>query len=498
MKPCPSSSLLNIPPALLPGEQYLSALPPGPSRLAEPKPKSGPDFCERHLQAVWADDRFRPAGLHTLGGERIEVIHPGHWNLGPGPDFQDCQLRIGEQTDPLTGDLEIDIQPSGWHQHGHDRNPQFQSVRFHLTYLEPAGSVPGLPETVVQFALGPALESDTGFSFEHIDLTAYPFAVHPSSQQAADRFRPWTPEKKFALLDAAGRARLLEKGRRLAQRCRVHDPEHQLYEEWMHVLGYRKNSLPFRKTAQLLSPAWIRHRGLDLDTIYACLLHLSGLAPIHHRGMDPAAAAYHRRLADHWWHFQEDFETRPLPVQHWKLQGIRPLNHPRRRLAAAASLLARQPGFFLHLTELKKQKPADIRVLLENLPLQLRHPFWDSRQGLKSPGGAKIFALVGRDRMLQFFTNVIVPLACFQDSEKSADWIAELKPEPANEITRRSAHFFFGPDASRSLLEVPLHQQGLIQLFQDFVLDPLARDPERLKERLDHVEQVIAQKHAGH
>ena len=49
---------------------------------------------------------------------------------------------------------------------------------------------------------------------------------------------------------------------------------------------------------------------------------------------------YVRRVWDHWWREREQFADLILPRELWCFHGVRPANHPQRRLALAAHWLA--------------------------------------------------------------------------------------------------------------------------------------------------------------
>ena len=51
-------------------------------------------LTERHLQILWLEQKLLK-NLITNQGESIEVISPGIWNTGPGPDFLKAHLKIG-------------------------------------------------------------------------------------------------------------------------------------------------------------------------------------------------------------------------------------------------------------------------------------------------------------------------------------------------------------------------------------------------------------------
>src|ERR1041385_1595757 len=88
---------------------------------------------ERLLQAIWLHQRLRREELKTLSGRNVRVLHPGFHNLEGGPDFKSAVIQYDEDL-PQTGDVEVDIRPSGWHGHGHDRNRAFQKVILHVVW----------------------------------------------------------------------------------------------------------------------------------------------------------------------------------------------------------------------------------------------------------------------------------------------------------------------------------------------------------------------------
>ena len=140
-------------------------------------PRSVLGFTERHLQCVWADDRLRPEGLQTAEGEPLEVEFPGEWNKGPGPDFLGAVLKVGDGSRRIAGDVEIHIHPADWRRHGHSADSRYARVCAHVAYFPGALPEGDLPPGTLQIALKSALERADGFSFDNIDLMAYPMAA---------------------------------------------------------------------------------------------------------------------------------------------------------------------------------------------------------------------------------------------------------------------------------------------------------------------------------
>src|SRR6058998_1481558 len=88
---------------------------------------------EKLVQAIWQHQRLKRDRLQTTSGQSLKVLHPGFHSVEGGPDFRGAVIQIGDQP-PQTGDVEVDLRPSGWRAHGHDRNPAFGSVVLHVVW----------------------------------------------------------------------------------------------------------------------------------------------------------------------------------------------------------------------------------------------------------------------------------------------------------------------------------------------------------------------------
>ena len=212
----------------------------------------GFSYTERHLQCVWFDAALRTGTLKTEQGDEIIVEHPGQWNLEDGPDFLDATLRVGPQQRRLTGDVELHVHPLDWQRHGHARNPVYARVVAHVTYFSGALPAAALPNGAVQVSLKDALAANPFFSFESLDLTAYPYAVREPATPCAHVLKKWSPDHVVGLFEAAGEERLRGKAARMAKAFPSEGPDQTLYEEIMAALGYKNNRAPFRYLAAQL------------------------------------------------------------------------------------------------------------------------------------------------------------------------------------------------------------------------------------------------------
>ncbi|MBT8042679.1 MAG: DUF2851 family protein [Pontiella sp.] len=399
-------------------------------------------YRERHLQCLWADPRHRPTQLKTSDGESLVVEYPGDWNLEAGPDFLNAVLLIGKEKRRVCGDLEIHIHPNAWNQHGHAGDPNFANTRFHTVYFE-GTDIPGL----IQIPLQEILSTDPRFSFENIDLTAYPYSI-PSGDFPLMNMHP---DRKIEWLKSAGEERLRLKTERLALAMQSKEPEQVLWEELLAALGYKNNKTPFRNLATTQPLARLRSLAQTPDEAYALLLGLSGLLPTN---PDPKWTAetkkFIRTVWDFWWKQSEELKELSLYKSDWTLAGIRPANHPVRRLMAAAY-------YAFAIPELVKNKG-----LLSNFP----DNFWNTHLSWKTKCDPT--ALVGTSRANAIITNVLIPLrAAMGETELDLE---VLPVEPSNSIIRQTAHALFGPDHTPKVYKSALARQGLIQIFHDYLI----------------------------
>ncbi|MCC7300567.1 MAG: DUF2851 family protein, partial [Verrucomicrobia bacterium] len=393
-----------------------------PSEVRETAGRYFP-YSERHLHALWFDDRLRPQNLKTSRGEPVTVENPGRWNLEAGPDFFDAVLLIGRERRRVAGDAEVHIFSNDWKNHGHSADPRYAGVRFHITWF--AGKIDEsiFPPGTVHISLADGCSAD----LESIDLSAYPY--HEPRASADFPMFGKSPDEIFQTLECAGEERLRQKTQRMAWLIQRRGEAQALYEEVSAALGYKHNKAPFRMLAQRLPLEALAQYGSDWKTIYAVLLGLSGLLPKQPTFSWPDASKKElRSLWDCWWREQHKWEeVEPLDKSDWRLAGVRPLNHPVRRLCALAQYAT--TGSFQTLEE----------------------SFWSQRIGWT--GKEKRAELVGKDRLTAIELNVFVP---YRLAKGDASALENLPVEPMNSVIRETAYTLFGPDHSPKLYRTAL------------------------------------------
>ncbi len=432
-------------------------------------------FSERHLRCVWTDPACRPAVLPAAGGQTVIVENPGRWNLEAGPDFLDAVLRVEPGARRVCGDVEIHVRPCDWSAHGHANDPRYARLAAHVTYF-PGVPVADLPAGIIEIPLRDALKAIRSFSFESIDLTAYPYGQRSDTPPCAAAMRQIPVDDRAAILEAAGEERLRRKAERLSTGMRDKTPAQTLYEEIFCALGYKNNRGPFRALAERVPAETLASIAGDrVPDAYALLCGAAGLLPAKAApAWDAETRQFIRGLWDFWWKHRERLESVAMSRSDWTLANIRPANHPLRRLMAAAALFSGPDNLVTRLNALdcsKDHRWMD-RVIADLKDIGL-DSYWAHRQGLSAARLQEPMALIGSGRAAALLVNVILPwlVACGKITHLDAPSLRDLPAEDDNRLVRHSAHALFGHDHNPALYHSGLRQQGLLQIFHDFCLN---------------------------
>lgn len=446
---------------------------------------------EKLLQAVWHHQRLQRDQLRTLEGRPVRVLHPGFPNVEGGPDFQAAVIQLGDEP-AVTGDVEIDLRASGWRAHGHDRNPAFRNVVLHVIWEGENQAQNAPPALVLRGRLdAPLGELSVWLGGE----TAQAF---PDEQRGkcCTPMRQLSEDQVLDLLRQAAGVRLRSKAAQFQARARQAGWEQSLWEGLFRALGYKRNAWPMQRLGEL-RPRWLpsqegwsvipagtapppslgSSQKASVLKVQARLLGLSGLLPIElTRNQDGSSDQYLRSVWDYWWRERDGFSDVMLPRALWRLHGLRPANHPQRRLALAATwatttdLAARIEQWCAEEIPSKKL----VSSLLESLRVEA-DDFWCWHWTLASPPFHKPQPLLGETRVSDIAVNVILPWLWIRAIEGGNQVVQERlekryfdwPPAEDNSVLRLARQRLLdgaSPDKKRGAAI----QQGLIQITRDF------------------------------
>ena len=259
------------------------------NHVAEIQGLYGPfTMAERVVQKIWLQGDFNRKALRLTDGRSLQVRTTGRWNLLGGPDFQSARLVIDSVE--ITGDVEVHFRASDWRAHGHEADAAYDRVRLHVVLFPPGeGERPALDHAqkeIPTLVLLPWL---------HRDLEEYASDDALEGLTARDEWRPvaelaiHSPAEIRALLAAKAESRWRQKVHFARIRIAKLGWPDALHHAALEILGYRQNR-----------PAMLAVAGrYSLD---------------RWNGPLDLAAVFEENRA------------------HWRLQGVRPANHPLRRL----------------------------------------------------------------------------------------------------------------------------------------------------------------------
>ena len=411
---------------------------------SEPVPQDPlPPITEKQLARLWQRRAARSRALQTERGHRIRVLYPGRPGVTAGPDFRDALLLV-EHQGLVQGDVEVHLRQHDWRSHGHHEDPNYNGVALHVA-LETTGTHSntvsgGKPPLVgLRGLLDDPPDDDT---LEEVRDHLWRLLERHGYR------RPDTAERMAALLNRAGDERFLDRSRVLQCLMSEQSPAQTLWESICEALGYRHNQHAFLQLAiaapidVLQATARRIPEGYRAATLENLLLNLAGLGD---RRRPATMVSHSSKLGP------------PLDAVQWNLFRVRPSNHPRRRVAGAAGLLARFADRGL-LRSLEEASSGGNPSALDKALVV----------GGRGPGDA---ALIGSGRARDIAINAALPLlhgwaALVGHTGRSAT-VLELYRRygrlTENEITRELAAALHPPEWGR-VARSARQQQGLIHL----------------------------------
>jgi hypothetical protein len=427
---------------------------------------------ERLLQAIWQHQRLRRDDLRTATGQSVRVLHPGFISVEGGPDFHGAVLQFGSEA-PRCGDVEIDLRTSGWHAHGHDRNPAFQNVILHVLWDKSSPVAAAPPALVLKNVLDTSLE-ELALSLESLSLRALPAELRG---KCCAPLRELEESQLTALLRDAALVRLQAKAAQLLVRARQAGWEQALWEGLFRGLGYKHNVWPMQNLAEM-RPRWQSGAGKSFASfdLQARLLGISGLLPDELTRAQKATDTWLRRVWDQWWRERDTFHDCLLPRALWKFHGLRPANHPERRLALASQWLAE--GALPEKLErwcVASYPNAQLVPSLREILAGEADDFWSHHWTLRSPTLENAQPLLGEARVTDLAVNVVLPWLWVRAVEGKNSQLRENLEQryfawPAaedNSVLKLARQRLLGIGGERFLRRASA-QQGLMQIVRDY------------------------------
>jgi hypothetical protein len=392
---------------------------------------------EQELVQLWYGQHLPPDALATRHGKPLRVVYRGRLSSGPGPDFRDAVIE-GPEGELWHGDVEVHVRASAFRLHGHSRDHAYDGVVLHLVWEDDEGEDTLLPcgRRVAVVALAPWFQRRRQ---ELARLLKQPDAWREPCFSTLSRLGP---EAVGRTLDRLGDLRFRQKTEGFRRALSAAAADQVLYAAVLEALGYGgqreafvrlAHELPYRR---LRAAAAGRPGAEAAARLEAMLLAAAGLASF------------------------------PTPAL-WRPRCRRPANHPRRRLAGAARLLARAPsGLAAYaracLTGRQACLPSEVS------PAAAVRAWTVAGEGSASP------ALVGRGRAIEILVNAVLPFLAAggagADGDLQRQALALFRRLPAAGTYGVTAHLerALALHGGQRLTGSARRQQGLLWLQQRY------------------------------
>jgi len=331
-------------------------------------------FCisEKVVQRIWTSGALDLSGMRGLGGEAIEVLRPGIWNHGAGPDFKDARIRVDGRV--IDGDIELHFHQSEWFAHGHEQDPAFDDVVLHLLVFPPKQEDQrlkqrGIYSWVILDAMPQGLEA---YAQEAILET---LAQRPDTESLLDSWQEMSLGERKSRIYEGARQRWQAKCDFMRKRVALLGWRDACHQSAMEILGYR-----FNRAAML----WVA-------SDYSLRAMESGKP-----GVDALFQSGQGR---------------------WNLGRLRPANHPRKRLQQYLDWIEAVPSWPDRLAGVfEKEVPVIIEGIMDGTRAKMGIPELKRRISAEVTGD-----MVGGSRFDNLFCDGFLPLV---EGELSDDWFS--------------------------------------------------------------------------
>jgi hypothetical protein len=376
-------------------------------------------MTERLLQFIWQFQYFNRHDLSVGDGAVLQIIYPGKYNTNQGPDFQEATVKIDNTL--LVGSIELHINSSDWHKHGHDTDPNYKNVVLHVVWQQDGGRQP---------ATVPVLElynRVSVFLLQQYDEWMQQAAFIPCAAGVKDvQELVWLSWKERLMAE-----RLQRKSSyvlQLLQQNTFHWEE-TCWQLLAKNFGLQINAEAFENIARSLPLAVLAKHKNQLTVLEAIFLGQAGL-------LEESFTGEYEKLLQREYRFHQYKYKLAKPAVAVHFLRMRPATFPTVRLAQLAMLVHRSTHFFAAIKE-----AATVKEVMQLLNVSA-NDYWHYHYQLDEPAAFKIKNL-GSSMVNNIIINTVTPLLFAYGlyhqeqplKDKALQWLEQTAAEK-NNITR--------------------------------------------------------------
>lgn len=259
-------------------------------------------ISELVLQRIWLKQNFRQDNLQTSSQKSLEILHPGYWNRLGGPDFKNATLLLNGQK--IQGDVEIHFYSQDWENHKHHKNPAYNNTILHVILFPSFKKItpePGTFRPAEELTLLPVLYQDLE---EYLNEETLLGIDGQDLSFPLEKLLAVPLPQRFEHIQSRAWVRYHQKTNAAHKRLSQNTWPEACHQTFLEILGYKNNRSPMATIAKNY--------------------------PHHYLTNHPEITA------------EELYNSQK---ENWKLTGIRPANHPLKRLQQYLTLLKKHPNW---------------------------------------------------------------------------------------------------------------------------------------------------------
>lgn len=431
----------------------------------------------KRLRILWLGQPLKKEPLTTLSGKSLRILNPGYGAPNRGPLLRRATMILNGK---VQSNAEVLIDPEGfnWQAQRHDLDPAYAGVKLVVTWR---GQKPDFesPEYVRMDQYWSdsldAWRDENLILFQHMDIHDLPKTCHAPLRNLKD-------EALVELVRQGAVSRLWRIARAMETQMNEVDEETVLWNHLFRSMGYRLNQWPMHHLSQYVSRL---REGLSqnsrtpvsaLQRLQARLLGCGGFLNLASETLPCSSQSYYGKISKAWEKDMASMVDIQLPEAVWNNQGIRPANHPQRRLATLAHWLL-TPAIdktFIQWFETMDHPLEGQRSLLETLGKK-QDPFWGRHWTLHGRRLEKPKALLGHVRINEIVLQTLFPwlLAHFSirkdvaRQQKVVRFFFLWPPSEDHTFLESTRRQLFGSDRYQ-WIQSSADQLGLLQIMHDF------------------------------
>lgn len=372
---------------------------------------------ETVLHYLWKFRKLKTQEFHSIDGQTIQIIHPGHHNQDSGPDFLNACIAINGIE--WNGHVEIHVRSSEWVRHKHQHDPAYGNVILHVVYEcdRPVFTYSGvelIQAEIKDLVRKEDIENALGFIRSK---RALPCAVYFPTLPTVTLLE----QKQRALLQRLENRFIAIQQELL--RCN-YNWEQVTYKLVARAFGTKVNKHAFERLAEVAPLGLVHRHAYTVQNTEAALFHFSGL-------LEEEKGEYAIELKRNSGQLGLKYPGIALQKQEWKFATMRPHNFPTVRIAQLADLVYKQRQLFSRIIE-----SHTIHELREVFNCQAS-AFWDNHYRFAEPSGAVGVKRPGTAFVDGLLINAAIPLYFTYGKvtgrndmvERCLDWLEELPAE---------------------------------------------------------------------